>query len=169
MGQEFFINSNRLERKIRELLPSQGGRGAGVDLSASTQIIPIIDLTESASGSNLREDLQTAVDNATTDTVATNNTVVAINNTGFYRVNVEVASSTSGNCSIEIFDGASAQTIRSYFGYSSLARYAQDDFVVFLSAGLSMRIVSSASTSVIKVHTRQIADIDGTLTDPLNF
>ena len=41
MGQEFFIKSDNLEQKIREILPSQGGLGAGFDLSASTQIIPI--------------------------------------------------------------------------------------------------------------------------------
>ena len=61
MAQEFFINSQELEDKIRQLLPSQGGAGAGFDLSASTQIVPIIDLTESAEGSNVREDLQTAM------------------------------------------------------------------------------------------------------------
>ena len=54
MGQEFFINSEELESKIRQILPSQGGKGAGFDLSASTQIIPIVDLTESAEGSNVR-------------------------------------------------------------------------------------------------------------------
>jgi len=48
VGQEFFINSATLEAKVRELLPSQGGAGAGFDLSASTQIIPVINLTESA-------------------------------------------------------------------------------------------------------------------------
>ena len=52
MGQEFFINSQELETKVRQLLPSQGGAGQGFDLSASTQIVPIIDLTESAEGSN---------------------------------------------------------------------------------------------------------------------
>ena len=62
MGQEFFINSQLLEDQVRKLLPSQGGQGAGFDLSASTQIIPVIDLTESAEGSNLRSDLQTAFD-----------------------------------------------------------------------------------------------------------
>ena len=61
MGQEYFINSQQLENKVRDLLPSQGGAGAGFDLSASTQIIPIIDVTESAEGSNLREDLQTSL------------------------------------------------------------------------------------------------------------
>ena len=57
MGQEFFIKSDNLEQKIREILPSQGGLGAGFDLSASTQIIPVVDVTESAEGSNLRSDL----------------------------------------------------------------------------------------------------------------
>ena len=51
VGSEYFINSQELENKVRNLLPSQGGAGAGFDLSASTQIIPIIDLTESAEGS----------------------------------------------------------------------------------------------------------------------
>ena len=60
MGSEYFINSQELEDKVRNLLPSQGGAGAGFDLSASTQIIPIIDLTESAEGSNIRQDLQTS-------------------------------------------------------------------------------------------------------------
>ena len=61
MGQEYFINSQELEDKIRQLLPSQGGAGAGFDLSASTQIIPVIDVTESAEGSDVRADLQTAL------------------------------------------------------------------------------------------------------------
>ena len=55
MGQEYFINSQQLESQVRKLLPSQGGIGAGIDLSASTQIIPIVDLTESAEGSSLRQ------------------------------------------------------------------------------------------------------------------
>ena len=65
VGSEYFINNQELEDKFRNLLPSQGGAGAGFDLSASTQIIPIIDLTESAEGSNVRADLQTAISHTT--------------------------------------------------------------------------------------------------------
>jgi len=43
--QQFRINSQVIEDKYNSLLPSQGGQGAGVDLSASTMVIPIIDLT----------------------------------------------------------------------------------------------------------------------------
>lgn len=32
MPQEYFINSQELETKVRQLLPSQGGAGAGFDL-----------------------------------------------------------------------------------------------------------------------------------------
>ena len=61
MGQEFTINSQAIENKINSLLPSQAGFGAGIDFSASTTIIPIIDLTETAEGSQVRPDLQTAI------------------------------------------------------------------------------------------------------------
>ena len=59
MASEFTIKSEQIESKINQLLPSQGGYGAGVDFSASTMVIPIVDLTETAEGSALRQDLQT--------------------------------------------------------------------------------------------------------------
>ena len=46
MAQEFVIKSPEIEDKINQLLPSQGGFQAGVDFSASTMVVPIIDLTE---------------------------------------------------------------------------------------------------------------------------
>ena len=87
MGSEYFINSQELEDKVRNLLPSQGGAGAGFDLSASTQIVPIIDLTESAEGSNVRQDLQTALSlsSVTEFDIGTVASTI-INNTGYFRV-----------------------------------------------------------------------------------
>ena len=61
MAEEFTIKSTTIEDKINQLLPSQGGFGAGVDFSASTMVIPIVDLTETAEGSVLRQDLQSAL------------------------------------------------------------------------------------------------------------
>ena len=46
MAQEFTIKSQQIEDKINQLLPSQGGFAAGVDFSASSMVIPIVDLTE---------------------------------------------------------------------------------------------------------------------------
>ena len=60
MAEEFVIKSPAIEDKINQLLPSQGGFQPGVDFSASTMVVPIVDLTESAEGSVLRQDLQKA-------------------------------------------------------------------------------------------------------------
>ena len=80
MGQEFIIKSQSLEDKVNQLLPSQGGAAAGVDLSASTTIIPIVDLTETATGSLLRQDLQTSLGfNAITPFAVLNTTTTIIN------------------------------------------------------------------------------------------
>ena len=61
MAQEFTIKSEAIESKINQLLPTQGGFQPGVDFSASTMVIPIVDLTETAEGSSLRQDLQSAL------------------------------------------------------------------------------------------------------------
>lgn len=168
MGQEYFINSQELENKVKSLLPSQGGAGAGFDLSASTQIIPIVDLTESAEGSNVRQDLQTAWDFATNYTNIENSSNVSlITNTGFYKVGVQ-AGGTNSNASLNLFDGSTSKTIK-YYAFASDATQIVETFVVFISAGISMRGTSSANTVGLNVVTRQIADINGNLTNPLNF
>ena len=99
MGQEFVIKSQILEQKINQLLPSQGGAQAGVDLSASTMVVPIVDLTESAEGSSLRADLQTATAFGDTVTLVENTATTIISTTGFYKVDYTIngAASSGGN------------------------------------------------------------------------
>ena len=168
MGSEYFINSQELENKVRTLLPSQGGAGAGFDLSASTQIIPVIDLTESAEGSNVRQDLQTAVDFATTATIIVNATnTVILNNTGFFKVTVNGAGATS-ELSINLFDGTTSKNIRRY-QFGSETNSILDEFIVFLRAGDSVRVTSGSATATANTFTRQIATIDGTLVNPQGF
>jgi len=169
VGSEYFINSQELENKVRTLLPSQGGAGAGFDLSASTQIIPIIDLTESAEGSNVRQDLQTAVDFATTSTLNINNATntVILNNTGFFKVTVNGAGANS-ELSINLFDGTTSKKIR-VFQFGTTTNSILDEFIVYLRAGDSLRASSSATTGTLNTFTRQIATIDGTLVNPLGF
>lgn len=168
MAQEFVIKSQDIEDKINQLLPSQGGFQAGVDFSASTMVIPIIDLTETAEGSSLRVDLQTATDFATSFTQVINaaNTVI-VATTGFYKVNVS-SDGINSNTQINIFDGTTSKVIK-YYAFGSDSSIIVDEFVVFLSAGLSLRATSAASSVAIQVHTRQIADIAGNLTNPLSF
>ena len=173
MSQEFVIKSTTLEDKINQLLPSQGGAQAGVDLSASSMIVPIVDLTESAEGSSLRLDLQKAQDFAT-DFIAilnsTNTTIV--NTTGFYRVVATVATELGGtnNTQLNIFDGTTSKPI---FGTGSIVsgtgkQLLAFDTIVYLRAGDSLR-GTAASNAELQVFTRQIADISGNLTNPLGF
>ena len=175
MGQEYFINSQQLEDKVRQSLPSQGGAGAGFDLSASTQIVPIIDLTESAEGSTLRQDLQRAFshDNTTAFNVA-NTTTTIINNTGYFRIFGQcstVATNNAATITMSITDGATSKilingnclNIASGVGFSAPLSF---DFVVFCGAGDSVVCVSSDAGLGLVGVTRQIASIDGTLSNP---
>lgn len=175
LAQEYFINSQALEDKIRTSLPSQGGAGAGFDLSASTQIVPVIDITESASGSTLRQDLQTSLSHGSITsfsiTNATNTTI--INNTGYWRVfgsmGTAVANSSTIFTEFNLYDGATSKTI--FRNNNSIANEANGiilyDFIVFLQAGEELRGTANDGQQSMKGCTRQLAALDGTLTNPL--
>jgi hypothetical protein len=174
MGQEFFINSQELENKIRQLLPSQGGAGAGFDLSASTQIIPIIDLTESASGSSLREDLQSSLSFSVTSFNVSNATTTIISNTGYWRVFGTMSQEgVTGpyNQNISINDGSTDKILlngKVATNYTSVGFISSIpfDFIVFLSAGDSLKVICASAYLRTSGCTRQIADIDGVLVNP---
>jgi hypothetical protein len=167
VGSEYFINSQELENKVRSLLPSQGGAGAGFDLSASTQIIPIIDLTESAEGSNVREDLQTSLSfKNSTNTSVTNATSTIITNTGYFRIFGNIDLVGAGYGAINVTDGATTKILLKYFGSASQISSPNFDFILFLAAGDSCSIESSSTGVVLSATTRQIANIDGNLVNP---
>lgn len=171
MGQEYFINSDELENRVRQLLPSQGGRGAGVDLSASTQIVPIIDLTEQAQGSAVRPDLQTALSfDTSSDFAVANTTTTLINNTGYYRVFGNLATqAVSFICTFRLSDGVTNKSVYQFFvtgGTPLKAFIVPYDFIVFLKAGDSFSAFSNNANAFLVGTTRQIATIDGTLIDP---
>ena len=174
MAQEFTINSSTIENKINQLLPSQGGFGAGVDFSASTMVIPIVDLTESAEGSGLREDLQKSFShNSVTPFSVTNTTTTIINTTGYFRVFGNVSLTIGGSVRTSEFilnDGATDKTIwkTSTVAISSTNSLPNPnfDFIVFLGAGDSLK-VTSTTLSIATGCTRQIATITGDLVNPL--
>ena len=174
MAQEFIIKSQQLEDKVNQLLPSQGGAQAGVDLSASSMVVPIIDLTESAEGSLLRQDLQVALSH---DSVTTFNvnlaTTTIINTTGYFRIfgnaNGVSATGTSRSGKFTISDGTTNKDIIQYDflpttsdGDNVVIPY---DFVIFLEAGDSLSVTATNFVTMIGC-TRQIADISGNLVNP---
>ena len=174
MAQEFTIKSENIETKINQLLPSQGGYGAGLDFSASTMVIPIVDLTETAEGSQLRQDLQSALSFTSCTAFNVNNTTTTVlNTTGYYRVFGQIslaAAGTESRVSLILNDGLGDKVI-----YAITANNITSgdfvgekfDFIVFLAAGDSFKITSSNPTSNCIGNTRQIADLSGNLTNPV--
>jgi hypothetical protein len=173
VASEYFINSQELENKVRNLLPSQGGAGAGFDLSASTQIIPIIDLTESAEGSNVREDLQKALSfkSCTAYSVSNGNSDVIVN-TGTFRIfgNAYIKDSNNNAGTISLVDSAGTSKImykaNAFTSSPSTPLNLFYDFLVKLEAGEKVNIATNATTCLFTGVTRQIADLEGNLTSP---
>lgn len=169
------VTSESLQAKIRSLLPSQQGFGA--DLQASNVIFPVVDLTAAAEGQDVPIDLSRALAfGSQTAFDASNSTVVLANSPGFYRifgaisVTRDNASTITG--SFTMSDGLSSKTIYkvSYnAGASGYGTAFPIDFEVFLSAGDSVSAVSSDSDITIAGSIRQIADVNGNVTNPSGF
>ena len=168
------VTSEALQLKLRELLPSQ--QGFGTDLSASDTIIPVIDLTAAAEGSSVGVNLQTAlaygsqtafeVSNATTDIITT---------TGFYRIigtaSLKPSSSSNKEVSLIATDGVTPKKIW-HIKISDTSNLSNTtipfDVVVFVGSGESIRAQADSSNYIVG-STRQIADINGTLVNPVGF
>jgi len=173
MAQEFVVNSTTIENKINQLLPSQGGFGAGVDFTASTMVIPIVDITESAEGSGLRQDLQSSLTLASTayNVIGATNTTI-INTTGYFRfygLMSCVQGGASATVNINITDGTTTKNLLNgaqavEFSGVGLVNPISYDFIVKIKAGESVRASASDSQTRVSGVAVQIADINGNLT-----
>jgi len=167
LAQEFTIKSEVIESKINQLLPSQGGYAPGVDFSASTMVVPIIDLTESAEGSILRQDLQSSLSlTSVTAYDISNTTSTIINTTGYFRLSGISQVDGAGSCQFQLTNGFTTKIIRKFNSISNLDSTTTYDLILFLQAGESLQGVSSAGTAVLNGVTRQIATITGELVNP---
>lgn len=170
MAQEFTINSSTIESKINQLLPSQGGFGAGVDFSASTMVIPIVDLTTTAEGSSLRQDLQESLSLDVTSTEIANATTTVINTTGFFKCFCQsgaINAGGSGSQEIAITDGTTTKVLFD-FQVNPTGGVGQEfvEFVVCVGTGESITVTSGGATQPMRFVSRQIATIQGNLVNP---
>jgi len=165
------VTSEALQLKLRQLLPSQ--RGFDTDISASDTIIPIIDLTSAAEGSDVGQNLQTAIAfGSQTEFSASNATDVIANTAGFYRIIGTATAIRNHACSLTMTDGVSVKTVwamKYNSGAVSAAISENIDLVVFLRTGDSVSAVSADADNVIQGSSRQIADVNGTLVQPVGF
>lgn len=181
MAQEFTVKSERIEDKINQLLPSQGGFGAGVDISASTMVIPVVDVTETAEGSSLRQDLQTSYDIGTSYTAVTTATNTDLGLTaGFYRCNLTIYRSqfnmNSAFLGLRVKE-LSSGTYTNIIGHTTPSNNADNlgqgilnwDINVFVKAGFDLNIINPITATSVSISTRQIATTTGDLTNPNGF
>ncbi len=170
------VNSEALEAQIRDLLPSQSGFGS--ELQASNVIMPIIDLTATAEGSGLGNDLQTALSFGSQTVFNVNNTTTTLaNSTGFWRITAIssiIANNISGGSGtlFTLSDGLSNKIIYEHNIVQTTAAYSsqiQYDFVVFLNSGESLTVTSNNANANIDGSYRQIATVTGELVNPAGF
>ena len=155
MAQITSVTSEALQAQLRNLLPSQ--QGFGEDLQASNVIVPIIDLTNTAEGSSLRQDLQTALNlGGSTAFDVQNTTTTIVNTTGFWRVNfvstVVMGASANGFNKISMTDGLTTKVVMLHevdTGTSGTSSTTQGDLVFFVRAGESITVTSSGGDKII--------------------
>ena len=169
------VTSEALQLKLRQLLPSQ--RGFGTDLSASDTIIPVIDLTQAAEGSDVGENLQTALAfGSQTVFTANNNTATLASSPGFYRLTASstILPDSGGGVDniLSLDDGASTKNVWIHSLPASSTVVASTinlDYVFYLTTGITLKAVSNNGAAFIRGSYRQIADNNGTLVNPVGF
>ena len=148
------VTTETLEKKFRDTFPSQPGAELVDDLYASGVIVPVVDFTAAAEGSELRADLQTATDYATDfNALSTSATVTLINTPGFWNVDIQAVittSTTNSSVILEIDDGTTAKKIFQLLGIGAGSTdgeiVLEQDKVIFLRSGDSL-IARTGSSS----------------------
>ena len=175
MAQITSVTSELLQAEIRRLLPSQ--QGFGEDLQASNVIIPIIDLTGAASGSDVRADLQTASGLTNTHFNVSNTTTSVLTGTGFFLFNYTFIGSKPGSanvdCRINVTDGTTTTIIRQMNSSNSLGAnfsfVTNDEVVIYLNSGESVTVSAIGTYAQAQGSYRQIANSIGNLVNPTGF
>ena len=173
------VTDEALEKKFRDTFKSQGGAELVDDLYASGVIVPVVDFTAAAQGSELRSDLQNSYDFSTGNIAASGFSVNIITTPGFWKINTNttmvlpVGSSILSRATVQITDGTSTKVV---YGISQPANSVSTDIMsvtsneltVFVRSGDTVQIFASANTYV-QANYRQIADVNGNLVNPLGF
>lgn len=172
------VTTEALEKKFRDTFPSQAGAELVDDLYASGVVVPIVDFTAAAQGSELPRELQQAWDFATGIATIEAGATTLISTPGFWKVGgtLNVANSTTsspGDTFLFLDDGASLKRIwrhtQDSTGVSELDLINIPEFVVYVRTGETFKGLSPNNFSILNVWYRQIADVYGNLTNPLGF
>jgi hypothetical protein len=168
------IVSPTLQQDFRTTFPSQVSSGR--DLHVSDVIVPIVDFSSTATGSTLAENLNNAIDYSISAGAVNNTTTTIINTTGFWRVygyvNI-VGTGQARNCYIKMNDGTTTKNVFIFQGVNAGGIDIQTaliyDKTFYIHTNHSLILESDNNQATITYACRQIADINGTATVPLNY
>ena len=172
--QNYEIVNAGLEAQVAALLPSVAGYGG--NLRATNTIVPIVDLTAAAEGSNVPESLQQALafGSQTAFSVSNANSDLA-SNVGFWSVTGTasfISVSTAEHARINLIDSTPTTKIVWSLGTPSgkgnSQQFVSFDYIFFLAAGEKINVECSLR-GVINGSYRQVADSIGTLVTPSGF
>ena len=166
------ITSEALQAEVRRLLPSQ--RGFGGELEAQNVIVPIIDLTPTAEGSILRNDLQSAYSfGNTTSHYVRNTTTTLVNSPGFFRISGAVNIEQSGSSRTMEFNISNGLASKFVWGIAATTATGElittpIDFTVFIAPGESFECEAGADINFYG-SSLPLADVNGNLINPAGF
>jgi len=167
------IVSDSLQLDFRTTFPSQVSSGR--DLHVSDVIVPIVDFSSTATGSTLSTQLNNAIDYAMGSFSVVNTTTTIINTTGFWRVlfNYSILG-TGSDRNMEIFmnDGTTDKIVYQSRRPSSVINETtnvNEDLIFYIHTNHSLKVKSDDTQVECSGSYRQVADISGTATVPLNF
>lgn len=169
------VVSEALQSTVRRLLPSQ--QGFTEDLMATNVITPIIDLTPTAEGSLLPDDLARAHAAGSNSAFnASNSTVTVANTAGFYRVIFGITCNSNAGQNVEgRFDFSDGLTTTTLWKWTQIANsqfpaYGTfGEFTVFLDSGDSLSAVSVGAEVQLHGSSRQVASNTGEIVNPSGF
>lgn len=172
----FQFRKEAIEEELNSNFPSQGQGNPPLYYSLSEVVVPTYSINSVTEGSGLPENLQTAWDFSTGSRSWSDSTQTLITNTGFWKVDLTcfIESQSAGIFgSLQITDGIGSKTIwrldtNVTAGGPSVA-VDSNEMVVFLRSGDSLTGTSSNINVDLNVVWRQIADVNGTLVNPLGF
>ena len=174
MAQVKNITSEALEQEYRSLTPSQSGFTE--DLQASNVIIPVVQLSSSASSGVVSNDLSRALAfGSVTAFSASNSTVTLANSAGFWRIFGAYGArnvSATNSAGFSMTDGVSTKIIWQIDLPNSAENTALAqvyDFIVYLDTGESISAVSNTANVILTGSYRQVADTNGDVVYPSGF
>jgi len=176
------IVSETLQSQFRTTFPSQ--ITSGRDLHVSDVIIPIVDFSTVATGSTLSTELNNAIDYSMGNySVTSASSSSIITTTGFFRVVGSIGlvgantGSTNGGVIFEMNDGTTDKIVFQQKVIGGVGDATPNspfmqlyDFICYIHTNHSLKVkVIDSTRNIAAGTTRQVADINGNATKPLNF